>query len=576
MTRTLELADIQGNIVRAYGKNNYPKARYFFLHIDDASAGRKFVEAVRRRTTTAARWDKDPKKLGKPGGAPLVTLNIAFTYYGLLALKLSTRTMQAMPAEFIDGMRKRAYILGDSNLELPKGDLNEDYGSFGDFSRPGLESMAPPEEPSWDEKWDPIWKKNVGFSDDAVHIWMSMNSRVKPLTDEPVEELEQQTQWLRDLCDEVGGVRILATNGAKGDQEYQSASAIFAEIDGLGKIPTPQEHFGFSDGIGDPIFEGQLRPEDEKKAVPGRGKWMWPEKGWEPLATGEFVLGYPDESQELPPAAAPDEFMRNGSFLVYRKLHENVGSYRSYFAAEAEKFAKAMDISKDQAEVTLQAKAVGRWPDGVPLARKPTYEEWQAFRDEIGLSAKDPIEAGKAMIKYRASSDIVDFKYGDDMHGYKCPNGAHLRRMNTRDYLDPLNDMDGKNPDATTQLNKRRRILRRGLPYGASKLGVGSDETEQGIAFMVICANIFRQFEFVQQQWIQYGLDFNQGNNTCPMLGNHSIHKKYTIPSDPKSGKPPYICDNLPQFVETRGGDYFFIPSLTALRMMSMGVVDPT
>lgn len=575
MTRTLELADIQGNIVRAYGKNNYPKARYFFLHIDEATAGRKFVDAVRHRITTAGRWDKDPKKLGKPGGAPLVTLNIAFTFYGLLAMKLSTNTMQAMPAEFIDGMKQRAFILGDSNLELPKEDMNESYGSYGQYKRRGLESL-PVEEPSWDDKWDPIWKDNVALSDSAVHIWMSMNARVKPFTDEPVEDLETQTQWLRDLCAEVGGVRILTTNGRDGDQEFQAATAIFTEIEGIGKIPTPQEHFGFSDGIGDPIFEGQLRPEEEAKSVIGRGKWMSPETGWQPLATGEFILGHPDESQELPPAAAPNEFTRNGTFMVYRKLHENVGSYRSYFASEAEKFAKVMNIPVEQAEVTLQAKAVGRWPDGVPLAKHPTYEGWQAFRDEIGLSAKDPVEAGKAMLRYRASADIIDFKYGDDIMGYKCPNGAHLRRMNTRDYLDPLNDPDGKNPDAKTQLNKRRRILRRGLPYGPSELGAGSDDTEQGIAFMVICANIFRQFEFVQQQWIQYGLDFNQGNNTCPMLGNHSVHKRYTIPSDPASGKPPYICDNLPQFVETRGGDYFFIPSLTALRMIAMGIVDPT
>lgn len=575
MTRTLELADIQGNIVRAYGKNNYPKARYFFLHIDDAVAGRHFVDAVRHRITTAGRWDKDPKKLGKPGGAPLVTLNIAFTFYGLLALKLSTKTMQAMPAEFIDGMKQRAFILGDSNLELPKEDMNESYGSYGQYKRRGLESL-PVEEPSWDDNWDPIWKNNVALSDSAVHIWMSMNARVKPFTDEPVEDLEAQTQWLRDLCDEVGGVRILTTNGRAGDQEFQAATAIFTEIEGIGKIPTPQEHFGFADGIGDPIFEGQLQPEEEAKSVIGRGKWMSPETGWQPLATGEFILGHPDESQELPPTAAPDEFTRNGSFMVYRKLHENVGSYRSYFASEAEKFAKVMNISTEQAEVTLQAKAVGRWPDGVPLAKHPTYDGWQSFRDEIGLSAKDPVEAGKAMLRYRASADIIDFKYGDDIKGYKCPNGAHLRRMNTRDYLDPLNDPDGKNPNAKTQLNKRRRILRRGLPYGPSELGAGNDDTEQGIAFMVICANIFRQFEFVQQQWIQYGLDFNQGNNTCPMLGNHSVHKRYTIPSDPASGNPPYICDNLPQFVETRGGDYFFIPSLTALRMIAMGIVDPT
>jgi len=179
------------------------------------------------------------------------------------------------------------------------------------------------------------------------------------------------------------------------------------------------------------------------------------------------------------------------------------------------------------------------------------------------------------MIAYRASSDIADFKYGDDVRGFKCPATFHLRWVNTRDYLDPLSKPDGKNPNAATNLNKRRRILRRGLPYtiGSTQR---TDKTEQGVAFIVVCANIFRQFEFVQQQWIQYSLDFNQGNDTCPLLGNHSVHKRHLIPSDPKSGKPSYVCDNLPQFVETKGGDYFFISSMTALRMIAMGTVDPT
>ncbi|MEL6426811.1 MAG: peroxidase, partial [Pseudomonadota bacterium] len=75
---------------------------------------------------------------------------------------------------------------------------------------------------------------------------------------------------------------------------------------------------------------------------------------------------------------------------------------------------------------------------------------------------------------------------------------------------------------------------------------------------------------------IQNGLDFNLVNNTCPLLGDHTHHTRHSIPSDPKSGRPPYVMDKLKTFVETRGGDYFFIPSLTALRMIGMGVVDPT
>jgi hypothetical protein len=93
---------------------------------------------------------------------------------------------------------------------------------------------------------------------------------------------------------------------------------------------------------------------------------------------------------------------------------------------------------------------------------------------------------------------------------------------------------------------------------------------------LAVCASLQRQFEFVQQQWINYGLDANSGNDTCPIVGNHGEDEKFVIPADPKGELPTFIATGLAQFVQTRGGDYFFIPSMTALRMIGMGVVDPT
>ena len=73
MTRTLPLDDIQGNVVRAYGRYHFPFARYFFLHIEDAAAGRAFVNAVRDRVTTGAPWGDEK---------PDVTLTVGFTFRG--------------------------------------------------------------------------------------------------------------------------------------------------------------------------------------------------------------------------------------------------------------------------------------------------------------------------------------------------------------------------------------------------------------------------------------------------------------------------------------------------------------
>ncbi|MEL6601341.1 MAG: peroxidase [Pseudomonadota bacterium] len=544
MTRTLPLHDIQGNVVRAYGRYHYPFARYFFLHIEDAAAGRRFVNLVRDRVTSGATWT---------GDKPAVTFNIGFTFLGLYALSLPTRTLQGMPEEFIDGMKSRAHILGDRDP-----------------------TKRASETTDWDAKWDPVWRDNRdGDGKNNVHIWISMNALAKPFTDQPDDALDAQTRWLVEQCDMLDQkVRILSTNGPGGTDLYQSANAVFETLPDGRKIPTRKEHFGFTDGIGDPAFEGQYPPEQMTSKVIGRGKLMSAEEGWQPIATGEFVLGHPDESQELTPSSTPANFMANGSFMVYRKLHENLGSFTAVIEEEAERFARVMDVPLDEARETLMAKIVGRWSDGVPLSTHPTFAEWQEFR--ATLADDDPLVAAEKRNAYLTSPAARDFRYADDMRGFKCPGGAHLRRVNTRDYLDPLNDLDSQNPDATTQLNKRRRILRRGLPYGPTELGVGDDTTEQGVIFMVICASIFRQFEFVQQQWIQYGLDFNLVNNTCPLLGDHTHHTRHSIPSDPKSGRPPYVMDKLKTFVETRGGDYFFIPSLTALRMIGMGVVDPT
>ena len=555
MSDLLNRNDIQGNIVRAYGRYAYPFARYFFFHIKKPAEGRKFVDRVRRQVTTAARWpDEAPK--------PDCTVNIGFSFLGLLRLEIPNRTLQGMSDVFIDGMKDRAFVLGDRDTTKTEDEADD-----------------------WCAHWDPIWRRNRapgGRDQDNVHIWISLNAQMKPpyTTGEPVDALETRTAWLRELLDRSNdGVILLKGNDRADSAEFQSANAVLARH-GDALLPTPNEHFGFADGIGDPVFEGQYAPDKMKTAVIGRGKLMGGR--WVPLATGEFILGHPDESQELPPAAKPPEFSHNGSYMVYRKLHENVATFDAVLTEEAQTYAAMMDVSLEEAKEVLHAKMCGRWSDGVPIAVVPTFAEWQAFREEKGFTDPDPIKALEAQVAYIRSPEAADFRYADDMEGFKCPGGAHIRRMNTRDYLDPLNKTGtdpstGKpyaNRKATGALNKRRRILRRGLPYGPSE--GNTDETEQGVAMMMIGTDIFRQFEFVQQQWVQYGLDFQQGNNTCPMLGNHEHHTRFTIPADPDSGKPPYVMSKLKTFVECRGGEYFFLPSMTALRLIAMGVVDPT
>lgn len=547
MARKLDLADIQGNITRAYAPFGFWNVRYFFLHVnrEKLEEARKFLDVVRERVTTSERWGQGEDRAERPK----VTLNIGFSWFGLWAFGLPTETLRMFPREFIDGMKPRAHILGDVGKSAP-------------------------------DHWDRIWQDSNQGSGTQVHIWVSMNAQSGEGPD-PVPELDAQIEWFRQEIEKSkGGVVLLSGHGPTGENDYQEAHILWGEGSGRARVPLKSEHFGYTDGIGNPVFAGQFEQKIEDVRVVGRGKLM-PDQTWAPLATGEFLLGHVDESQEIPPAAFPDDFANNGTFMVYRKLHQNVKTFKEYVADQSGTYAAIMGVSKDEAAETIGAKMVGRWKNGVPLLVAPTYDDWQKFNEdwkdiELIVLKKKTGQAVTAAEQARAAEYnriLIDFKYNGDVEGYKCPVAAHIRRANTRDMLDPVINTDGAIGSA---LNKRRRILRRGLPYGKSDPKNPTDDGEHGIIFMAVCASLFRQFEFVQQQWMQYGLDFNVGNDTCPVIGKHEEGDKFVIASDPGSGKPPYICADPGPFVTTRGGEYFFIPSLTSLRMMAMGVVDPT
>ena len=203
--------------------------------------------------------------------------------------------------------------------------------------------------------------------------------------------------------------------------------------------------------------------------------------------------------------------------------------------------------------------------------------EVEAARKGMAI-AGNKITKIRARLKYvRLLSKFVGFNYDDDLAGSRCPIGAHARRTNPRGAL----EFGVKGAfDTPGALTNRRRLLRRGLPYGHSDADSG-DDGNHGIIFMAIGASIERQFEFVQQQWMNYGNDFKIANEKDPLVGNHENEAgkgtgRMIFPAEPGSGKAPYFCSGIPQFVETRGGGYFFLPSLTALRMIGQGIVDPT
>lgn len=148
--------------------------------------------------------------------------------------------------------------------------------------------------------------------------------------------------------------QALAAHDERVRESVQRAGGLTVVHDDIGKaLPENREHFGYADGFAQPDIEGAGLP-----SLPGDGAPLRDRK-WRPIRPGEFILGYPDEENVEPPAPTPDRLATNGSFLVYRKLHQDVATFRAQLATAATFYPGGDEL--------LAAKIVGRWPDGTPL-----------------------------------------------------------------------------------------------------------------------------------------------------------------------------------------------------------------
>lgn len=312
------------------------------------------------------------------------------------------------------------------------------------------------------------------------------------------------------------------------------------------------EHFGFRDGLSQPALLGTGRPVGD---TPERDR----------LAPGEFLLGYLNEHgqhQRTPlvdPAADPDrllaedasgsgrrDFGRNGSYTVVRTLSQDVSAFWGFMDGAT----RGADDTSDQAAMTaLAAHMVGRWPSGAALTLAPD---------------KDLPEL----------AEVNDFAYhAEDGHGLGCPIGAHVRRANPRDSLPPKPGEAG-----SIAVNKRHRLLRRGRPYGApidvdtalAQAGTAGSavagEDRRGLHFIALCADIARQFEFITHTWALNPHFAGLCDDADPILGGHQPNgKTFTTQATPVRHR----VHDVPPFVTVRGGAYFFMPGMRALRYLA-------
>ena len=268
------------------------------------------------------------------------------------------------------------------------------------------------------------------------------------------------------------------------------------------------EHFGYRDRLSQPVIEGM-----GEEPSPGSGPAIKP---------GEFFLGYPDEDGTPAGLPQPAVLARNGSYLAYLRIEEHVGAFRDFLRQEG-------DTPEQQEWVA--AKLMGRWRSGAPLVLSPD---------------KDDPELGGDMQRTN------DFNFGKmDPYGYGCPLGAHIRRMNPRD---------------TAANMQRRKMIRRGGTYGPPlPEGKPDDGIERGIAAFVGCASLVRQFEFAMNVWANDTNFHELGNERDPFVGTQDGSFDMTIPKRPIRKK----IVGLPAFTTIRGGAYFFLPGIKALRYLT-------
>tara|TARA_R110002051_G_scaffold273597_1_gene334232 strand:- start:7106 stop:12010 length:4905 start_codon:yes stop_codon:yes gene_type:complete len=359
------------------------------------------------------------------------------------------------------------------------------------------------------------------------------------------------------------------------------------------------EPFGFRDNISQPVIMGSREFHDGANDI-------------HVVQPGELILGYEDNAGYYPttpvvnalakgagclpslpdtlpgrfpafssdPNYAPRDLGRNGTFLVIRQLEQDTENFKKQLENKAAKLNGSYGLDYITPE-WLGAKIVGRWDDGSSLLRYPTKSKTKILEEKMLRPESRCMKLSNDLNTNRHSmasgpsggADLTkttdlnrdgslnsapvfsldprfednDFLYGaDDPQGLKCPYSAHIRRANPRDSFSP-------GSADQVRISNRHRILRRGRVYEHT------DKT--GLLFMCLNANLERQFEFIQQTWLNSSFFHGLEGESDAIAGTNPT-TKLSIPTS--SG--PLAVKGLESFVTVRGGGYFFLPSRSAIR----------
>lgn len=327
--------------------------------------------------------------------------------------------------------------------------------------------------------WEPAWQRSA-----EMHALLSVYA-------DDEDELAARRRDLLDRLRSAGGWTVAEESGCRlTDDRGRSI-----------------EHFGFVDGLSQPHLEAAAQLEsgilDPDRPV---------------LADGEVLLGRIDGEGFEATYPGPAAFGRDGTFLVFRKLAQDVAAFRRLCADQGTAYPGGPD--------EFAAKLMGRRPNG----------------RHLGPSADTAAEP----------------TFDDDREGGVCPIGSHIRRANPR---------RSSGPERQAFFD-RHRMLRRGMTYGPPA-GDEPDRSDRGLLFVCLCASIGRQFEFVQAEWLNDGNALGIGDEKDPITASRAADDAGRMTIQGSDGRPPWIAAPVPRLVTVRGGAYLFLPSVTALRWLT-------
>jgi Dyp-type peroxidase family len=468
---SFDRAHVQGGILSAY--DGITHGCLVLMRITEQSAARAFLS---RLTVTA--------EGAKPADG--IFVNVALTWQGLRGLGVPQQALDQFPKEFREGMEARAGLLGDVRCNHPR-------------------RWALPERNWPDRAAAGAVAERVQLSEVDIVVQLRTAAPVNPGDEEisanPAHPLYERVKALAA----EPGVRVLSVQAMLRHRAPQAGGGPGPAVD----------HFGFVDGISQPVVA-----EPASAATSGE-RLFWHRKvrrNRDRVARGEILCGYVNDAGDEPTPSAAAEYLDNGTFLVVRKLRQDVAALHE--ALDRALAASGGGLSRAE----LMAKMMGRTLDGVPLA-EPN------------------------------APDLNDFDYAGDADGGRCPFQAHIRRANPR----------AGSPHASP------RLMRRGMSYGPRF--EERPDAERGLVFMAYNASIAEQFEVIQR-WIAGGNSTGVASAQAdPLLGVPHRGDPMTFrfrrgDQIVRIALSPEGRDDRP-FVRLEWGCYLFVPSLPALRKIA-------